>query len=239
MLSSVIILRTILKQLSVSKSEQKARQPLWEEYNRRQEAAKLDGLEPTPLTIEECTQLLLTLTLDCPATIIIDGLDEVDGNRLDLLAALHTVVAESSSIVKILISSRDDADIAEALQDAMSISVFAAENSADIEKFVRHKVTSAIASGILLGGKVSTTLRDRLIDTLLEGASGMFLWPALQLEYLCDRRKFKVEADIIAALKTLPPTLVSTFDQVYARIQDYENHAKTIARKTFAWAACH
>ncbi|KAL1969905.1 hypothetical protein VTN77DRAFT_7414 [Rasamsonia byssochlamydoides] len=147
MLSSVIILRTILKQLSVSKSEQKVRQPLWEEYNRRQEAAKLDGLDPTPLTIEECTQLLLTLTLDCPATIIIDGLDEVDGNRLDLLAALHTVVEESSSIVKVLISSRDDADIAETLQDAMSISISAAENSADIEKFVRHKVTSAIASG--------------------------------------------------------------------------------------------
>lgn len=85
MLDSAVILRSIVKQLAVCQSGQKVRQPLWEEYNRRQETANIDGLDPSRLTMEECTQMLLSMTLDCPATIVIDGLDELDGQRLDLL----------------------------------------------------------------------------------------------------------------------------------------------------------
>lgn len=235
MLSPVIILRNILKQLAVSQEDQKVRQSLWEEYRRRQEAANMDGLEPSPLTMEECVQMLLTLTLDCPATIIIDGLDELDGQRLDLLEALHTFISESSSILKVMIASREDTDIAQGLEDTLSISVSASENSADIGKYVQHKVSSAIISKRLLGGAVSQTLKHHIIESLLEEAGGMFLWPAMQLQYLCDRGRFKVEADIVAALKTLPPNIVSTFDHIYARIHAYEHHSRRITTRAFAW----
>jgi hypothetical protein len=57
----------------------------------------------------------------------------------------------------------------------------------------------------------------------------------MQLEYLCDRRKFKAETDIIAALRTLPPTLLNTFDRLYARIEEYKEHPKQITRQVFAW----
>ncbi|RMJ27936.1 ankyrin repeat protein [Aspergillus sp. HF37] len=185
--------------------------------------------------MEECTQMLLTMTLDCPATIIIDGLDELDGQRLDLLASLRTLIDESSSIVKILISSREDTDIAQALQDALSVRVSACDNSADIEKFVRYRTTSVIANQKLLGGSVSEFLKGHLISALLEGAGGMFLWPALQLGYFCDRQIFKIETDIMRALKTLPPTMVGTFERLYARIDSYGKHGKTIATRVFAW----
>lgn len=235
MLNPVVILRSIVKQLAMGQSGQKIRQPLWEEYSKRQEVANMDGLEPTPLTIEECTRILLTLTEDCPATIIIDGLDELEGQRVDLLAVLRTLVNESSSVVKLMVSSREDRDIAQGLQDALSICVSASENSSDIEKFVQHRVSSAIIEQKLLGGTLSDSLRGHHINTLTEGAKGMFLWAAMQLEYLCDRNKFKVEADIIAASKTLPPTLVSIFDRLYTRIHSYGQYGKTIARRVFAW----
>ena len=232
--SPTFVLRSIVKQLAVSQSGCKIRRPFWEEYHRRQEAASMDGLDPSPLAMDECTQMLLTMTLDCPATIIIDGLDELDG-RLDLLTALRTLVNESSNVVKIMISSREDTDIAQELQDALSIRVSASENSDDIEKFVQHRINSAITDRRLLGGTVSELLKENLINTLLNGANGMFLWPSMQLQYLCDRNIFKVEADVMAALKTLPPTLVGTFDRLYERIHSYGHYGKIIVTRVFAW----
>lgn len=230
-----MVLRSIVKQLAVSQSGHKIRQPLWEDHRRRQEAAGMDGLDSSPLAIDECTQMLRTMTVDCPATIIIDGLDELDGQRLDLLAAFHTLINEASSVVKIMISSREDTDITQELQNAMSIRVWASENSIDIEKFVQHRVSLAITNQRLLGGAVSGALKGHIVDALLEGAGGMFLCPAMQLEYLCDRNIFKVEADVITAVKALPPTLVGTFDRLYARIHSYGNHGKIIVTRIFAW----
>jgi len=71
MLSPVIMFRNILKQLAVVQEDQEVRQSLLEEYWRRQRAANMDGLEPSPLTMKECVQMLLTLTLDSLPTIII------------------------------------------------------------------------------------------------------------------------------------------------------------------------
>lgn len=88
----VVVLRTTRKQLASSQSGDQVRQPLWEEYNRRKRDADEDGLEPTSLTMEDCVDLILALNLDCPITIIIDGLDEADGNRCDLLNSLRTIV---------------------------------------------------------------------------------------------------------------------------------------------------
>ena len=155
----------------------------------------MDGLEPSPLTMEECVQMLLTLTLDCPSTIIIDGLDELDGQHLNLLEALHTFISESSSILKVMIASREDTDIAQGSEGTLSISVSASENSADIGKYVQHKVSSAITSKRLLGGAVSQTLKHHIIESLLKEAGGMFLWPAMQLQYLCDDKKQLLSGD--------------------------------------------
>jgi hypothetical protein len=163
------LFRLIVKQLTVSQSGKSIRQSVWEEYNRHREITNMDELDPSALTIEECTQLLLTMMLDCPATIIIDGLDELYGEHLDLLDALHTLTNESSSIVKVLISSCDNSDIALGLEGAISLSISASENSTDIYIFVQHKVKSTITSQRLLGGNVSKVLEAHLINTLIDG----------------------------------------------------------------------
>lgn len=234
-LTSDAILRNVVKQLAVTQQGQKVRQEIWDEFKKRQKAADMDGLDPLPLTVDECIQMLLSLTLDCPATIIIDGLDELVGNQLDILTSLRTLASESSSLIKIMISSREDTHIAQELHDAISLPVTVCENSEDIKIFVQHSVSSAITNRKLLGGSVSKALSDHLVESLYQGARGMFLWPAMQLEYLCDRRKFKLEEDIIVALKSLPPSPISTFDNLYARINLFEHHAKTVVMRIFAW----
>lgn len=233
--NAATILRSILKQLAIGRPAQTIRRPVWEEYTRRQQAAEMDGFEPSPLTAEECLQLLLTLMMDSPATIIIDGLDELVTQRIDLINALKTLIKESSNVIKIMISSREEQDIVQELRDCTSICASTIDNSADIELFVKAKVNLAIANRQILCGSVSEALKDHLMHALLDGAKGMFLWPAMQLEYLSDRNKFKVEADIIAALKTLPPTLVKTFDRLYTRINEYGYHAKIAATRALTW----
>lgn len=231
----VAVLRAILKQLSYLESNKQIRPTVSLEFIRRQLNTERDGLDVTPLSLEECTQLLVSVTSDCPATIVIDGLDEADENRCDLLDSLRTIVENSSSVVKVFVSSRDDAGIALHLQDASSIYVTAADNSVDISAFVNHAVASAITKKRLLGGKISSQLNGYLISALKEGAGGMFLWPSLHLEQLCNQQRFKLEADIVAALKAPPSTLTSTFDQIYGRINDYGDRAKEITKQVFSW----
>lgn len=234
-INATTILQSILKQLATGGSARAIRRPVWEEYKNRQEAAKTDGLDPSPLTADECLKLLKTLMLDNPATIIIDGLDELEMQRFDLILALKTLITESPNVVKIMISSREEVDIAQELRDSISICACAIENSADIDLFVKEKVNLAITNRRLLRGAVSEGLKNHLMRALLDGANGMFLWPAMQLEYLSDHKKFNVEADIIAALEYLPPTLVKTFDCLYRRIEEYEHHSKSIATRALAW----
>lgn len=234
-MNATAILQTILKQLATDGSTQTIRRSIWEEYKRRQEAAKTDGLDPSPLIADECVELLKTLMIESPATIIIDGLDELEIQRFDLIMALKTLITESPNVVKIMVSSREEVDIAQELRDSISICASAIENSADIDLFVKEKVDLAITNRRLLRGSVSKDLKNHLIGTLLQGANGMFLWPAMQLEYLSDHNKFKVEADIIAALQNLPPTLLKTFDSLYKRIDEYGYHSKSAATRALAW----
>ncbi|CAI7676566.1 unnamed protein product [Penicillium discolor] len=215
-LTSATVLRNVVKQLAVTRQGQKVRQEIWDEFKKRQKVADMDGVDPLPLTVDECIQMLLALTVDCPATIIIDGLDELVGNQLDLLTDLRTLASEPSSLVKIMISSREDTQSAQELHDAISLPVTVCKNSEDIKVFVQHSVSSAITNRKLLGGSVPKSPSDHLVEILYQGARGMFLWPVMQLEYLCDRQKFKLEEDVSAALKSLPPSLISTFDNLYA-----------------------
>ncbi|KAJ0418747.1 ankyrin repeat-containing domain protein [Aspergillus carlsbadensis] len=233
--SPLMVLRSLVKQLAIDVSGDRIRKPIWEEYARREKASRRDVVDPSPLSVDECIDMLLKLTSDSPATIVIDGLDELDGDPVDLLSALHRLNTESLTIVKIMISSREDARIKQELLGAVSVSMSAGENSADIGEFIQHRVDLAISNRKLLGGKVSEEFRAILVKTLKDGANGMFLWPAMQLEYLCDHRVFKLESDVRAALTSFPPTLANTFERMYSRILTYSDHGRAIATRTFSW----
>lgn len=146
----------------------------------------MDGIDPLPLTVDECIQMLLALTVDCPATIIIDGLDELVRNQLDILTNLRTLASESSSLVKIMISSREDTHIAQELHDALSLPVTVCENSEDIKVFVQHSVSSAITNRKLLGGSFSSAL-----DAALAGSSGPVIKFLLEASRITDRPKLE------------------------------------------------
>ena len=106
------ILGAILRQLCSSKPDKPIRGPVAKEYEIRRQKADDDCSKVRKLSVEDCTRLILELTQENPATIIIDALDECDEEiRHELLEALDTVISNSTELARVLVSSRDDVDI--------------------------------------------------------------------------------------------------------------------------------
>ena len=169
------IMRSILKQLCYSNPRVSTGEQVATVYRRVQEKALDDGIDDPPkLTIMECQQLILAILDECPATIVVDALDEVDPHRRhELLSALDKIVQKSSSIVKLLISSRDDNDIILRLAHSPNVFIRASDNGQDIARFINQKVDESIAEKRILGGNVSNSLRCEIVRVLSEGAQGM------------------------------------------------------------------
>ena len=108
----VEILCALLRQLCTSNSDQPVKSPVAREYEARKKKADEDCSTIKRLTVEECTRLIIELTKDHPATIILDALDECEEiTRHELLEALDSIISKSANVVKIFVSSRDDIDI--------------------------------------------------------------------------------------------------------------------------------
>ena len=168
------VLRAIVKQLSCSDSNKPIRDPVLQEYQMRLKEAEEDGSEPAKLTIEDSMELILALTDRTPAIIIIDALDECDPlRRHKLLNALKGIIEKSASLIKVLISSRDDMDIVLRLAGLPNIFIKADENKEDIDRFICFEVGQAISNQRLLNGKVTKELELYIINKLIGGAQGM------------------------------------------------------------------
>lgn len=163
-----------MKQLSSQDSTQPIKECVIQEFQKRKLDAEEDGSEPSKLSAKFSTDLILALTDQNPATLIIDALDECEPiRRYELLNALHLIVEESSSVIKILVSSRDDADILSRLIHSSNIPITVSNNGDDIRRFINHELEQVVRDRRLLSGNVSLALQDRLSNKLVDGARGM------------------------------------------------------------------
>ena len=169
------IMRSILKQLSSSTSDVAIREPVAAKYKELKLKADETGcLEPSKLSITECEALILELLKSNPATIVIDALDECDPDRRhELLEALDNIIQQSSNVVNIFVSSRDDNDIVCQLEDSPNVIINATDNDKDIQRFVVSQIDQAIKKKRLLSGRVSDELKQQIINVLTAGAQGM------------------------------------------------------------------
>ena len=140
-------------------------------YNTRIE----DGLAAGPLSLNESISMLIRLTAKRHLShIIIDALDECSRQeREHLLDAFSQIMKESTGIVKIFISSRDDIDIVRSLAGGPNVLISAKSNQDDIATFVHTEVDKQIHKRRLLAGSVSETLRHKIKQVLCDQAQGM------------------------------------------------------------------
>jgi hypothetical protein len=163
------IMRSILKQLSCKDDQFPIRPPVAAKWHERVGRGFDDGLD-----LSECIDLIIELTREAPAIIVIDALDECQKKtRLDLLDGLDKIMQDAEHVVKIFVSSRRDSDIWNHFRKTPKLEIAAADNSTDIANFVNSEVDKKIAAGKLLHGQPSETLVAYIKSTLLERAEGM------------------------------------------------------------------
>ena len=110
----------LLRQLTSSKPDLPVKEPVAIEYEARRKKAAEDCSSLKKLTVQDCTRLIIELTQDYPATIILDALDECEENtRYELLEAFDDIISSSAEVVKVFVSSRDDIDIVSSLRENM------------------------------------------------------------------------------------------------------------------------
>ena len=102
----------LLRQLASVQSDLRIKDPVAEEYAARKRDAERDNSALKKLTVQDCTRLIIELTRQHPATIILDALDECEKDtRHELLEAFDEIISQSTEVVKVFVSSRDDIDI--------------------------------------------------------------------------------------------------------------------------------
>ncbi|KAL7273963.1 hypothetical protein RUND412_003161 [Rhizina undulata] len=198
------ILSTIVKQLSLLSPEGFLPKAVISYY----EEQKKDGVESRRLGLDKSTELIHRLSKAFEQTvIIIDALDECNKEtRYHLLVAMKKLRSSTNGL-KIFLTSRNDADIRIELEMESEVYIQPSDNSSDIERFVVAEVEKYISTGRLLSREVGPELKQTIIDTLIKGADGMFLWVRLQLEQICKETS---EMAIRKAFQHLPKDLEAT-----------------------------
>ena len=92
-----------------------------------------------------------------------------------------------------------------------------------------------ISKRLLLDGRVTKNLKGRILETLINGAQGMFRWVEMSLEALS---RIKYAPDFKQALGRLPSNLSGLYDIIYTQIDQTETYGRHVAIKTLTWLLC-
>ncbi|RAK96066.1 uncharacterized protein BO80DRAFT_468932 [Aspergillus ibericus CBS 121593] len=164
--------------------------------------------------------------LDGEAFIILDAMDECpespDHSERSSLLSLLIHLLEQHTNVHILATGRPEADIRTRLDGHMALDL-EKKLEPDVERFVRLRVRNGNLAGF--GEKITTMI----IHELLQISERRFRWADLQLKRLED---CNTHAQIEETLKTIPPTLESTYRDVLDRIKPKD---QDIARSILIW----
>lgn len=167
-----VILASIVRQLSSLEAGLPLLDPAIHKYRERESKGFASGA----LSIEESRNLIIQLIEHYPlTTIIIDALDECDPQtRFDLLEVIKSILQDSSQLVKIFLSSRDDQDIVCELNDYPNLEISSGRNKDDIEAFVNTETDRLVAKKRLLRNSNSREdLKQLIKNRIIDQSNGM------------------------------------------------------------------
>jgi hypothetical protein len=147
-----------------------------------------EGFASGTLSINESCALIMQLIEHYPlTTIVIDALDECNAEkRADLLEVLEIILRESTQLVKIFVSSRDDQDIVCHLKDYPNLEIASERNMADIISFVKAETRRLITRRKLLRfSSNKEELEKVIVDQVTKGTGGMYVYATAILSVSC------------------------------------------------------
>ncbi|MCJ1244864.1 hypothetical protein MMC30_002065 [Trapelia coarctata] len=165
--------------------------------------------------------------------LVVDALDECpqgDNNmRTELLRLISVIHASSSSSMHVLVTSRPEKDIKEALEmmrSTLSVPLQGSGVDADIRLHIENQLAADDKFKLW-----SNDVKSDIKEVLTAGANGMFRWVFCQLDAL---KKCKKAASVRKALTTLPKTLEETYARIIGNISgEYRDDA----RRALIWMA--
>ena len=192
-----------------------------------------DG-ERTPETKDVLDILSKTIDLFERVVLAIDGIDEVkEENHQSIYDALKWLTKSHRVPVKVFMSCREDTELALCSIPKLIFRIQVSEKviSTDINGYIRHSVALLLEQGHLVIRRPE--LQQDMVDTLIKGAKGMFLWVKFQLDELCT-----AESDdaIKKTLLNLPKDLGETYDRLLGRIVGAER--QELVKRMFRWIIC-
>ena len=161
-------------------------------YEKREKSGFASG----SLSVEESTELIIDLTGYYPVTtIILDALDEckVESRHL-LLDSLQDILNQSTGLVKIFASSRDDGDLVCELSAYPSLGISSDKNCGDIAVFVRTETQRLVTRRRLLpySGR-KDEIQSLIVDRLIEGAGGMYVTNQSRRQGFLSLKSWKIQ----------------------------------------------
>ena len=185
--------------------------------------------------LRDVLQILGTLVEEVfdSVTMVLDGLDEVkDCDRQNINQAFKSLWGGTKPI-KLLLCSRDDDVSAMAPPHVVKhrLQVLPTAISDDIKVYVTYSVRTLLADGSLVVD--DEDLEQLIIDCLVDGAKGMFLWVKFQLAELCTA---ETDSEVNRILENLPKDLGETYDRLLGRINGEQR--ENLVRRMFQWIIC-
>lgn len=175
----VSILRSFIRQLSTTRSGDALLPPLLQFYTQKRQT----GFSSGKPTTKESEGLLRQLVEIYPqTTLVLDALDECDRRaQTQLTEILDSLVDKSVKPVKIFISSRPDPDIKYRFGTGPNVEIQATDNQDDIGRFVSAEIDK---DDKRRRQKLSASLREEIIETLLAKSQGMSVPSLVDIEVL-------------------------------------------------------
>ncbi|KAF4445481.1 ankyrin repeat protein [Fusarium austroafricanum] len=159
--------------------------------------------------------------------LVIDGLDECGEHVATSVRKLAALTKSSvSEVIRLALLSRDEIAIREILEGRFH-NVEIAAHTEDIRLYVAAKLEERIARRELRLRDL--TLKDQILDRLVNGAKGMFRWVACQLDHLCELQTDRARKQ---ALDQLPPTLFATYERILMKIERYSEDVRRMVQRT-------
>lgn len=172
---------------------------------------------------------ILRICAQCESiqNIVLDGIDECN-NSTQLLSDLSEVLGRTS--VKVILFSRPHISIPLGLSSAHQLPI-GKSTSKDIEAYLSRKLQSMVAQNLLPSDVDAKTL----LDPLLTGADGMFLWAHLMVNYLCSRGLTRTKRLKEIRSITLPEGLDAMYDRILYLISQWSRPDRDLAKWIFMW----
>ncbi|RQM04649.1 hypothetical protein DH86_00003763, partial [Scytalidium sp. 3C] len=113
-----------------------------------------------------------------------------------------------------------------------NVGISATDNQDDINKYILEQIEQRQRNNHRF---IPESLKREIINTIASKSEGMFQWAALQIDQVMS---LSLESDIRKRLGQLPKDLESTYDEIFAQINDSDGSKPEIAARAFQWVMC-